>query len=234
MDKFPLMQDGRPVGELITEREALYTWYEARCRLPGEGLWCAWAVGDRGELRLGVLEPCGDRASIRRRFSAQLTGPVGRLQWGELRPAHPAEPGEWLPAERAGEAVAHALELPLGARVTRLVRLRHLEGYRGDAPVVYTTVYVPYKLFPDMDQMDFTDLSFYDVLARRGLEVRHASRRLEVVPPPAEVAARLGISAFEPVIFITSTGRTAAGQPVEYAESYYPAGSSSFLIEVHR
>ena len=49
-----------------------------------------------------------------------------------------------------------------------------------------------------------------------------------------EVAARLGISAFEPVIFITSTGRTAAGQPVEYAESYYPAGSSSFLIEVHR
>ena len=28
MDKFPLMQDGRPVGELITEREALYTWYE--------------------------------------------------------------------------------------------------------------------------------------------------------------------------------------------------------------
>lgn len=140
----------------------------------------------------------------------------------------------YLGQERAGEAVAHALELPLGARVTRLVRLRHLEGYRGDAPVVYTTVYVPYKLFPDMDQMDFTDLSFYDVLARRGLEVRHASRRLEVVPPPAEVAARLGISAFEPVIFITSTGRTAAGQPVEYAESYYPAGSSSFLIEVHR
>ena len=25
MGKFPLMQDGRPVGELITEREALYT-----------------------------------------------------------------------------------------------------------------------------------------------------------------------------------------------------------------
>mgnify|MGYP007027390177 FL=1 len=101
MDKFPLMQGGVSVGELITEQEALYTWFEARCRLPGEGLWCAWAVGDRGELRLGVLEPCGDRATIRRRFSARLTGPVGRIQWGELRPAHPAEPGDWLPA--AGE-----------------------------------------------------------------------------------------------------------------------------------
>ena len=67
MDKFPLMQGGVSVGELITEQEALYTWFEARCRLPGEGLWCAWAVGDRGELRLGVLEPCGDRATIARR-----------------------------------------------------------------------------------------------------------------------------------------------------------------------
>lgn len=93
MDKFPLMQDGRPVGELITEREALYTWYEARCRLPGEGLWCAWAVGDRGELRLGVLEPCGDRASIRRRFSAQLTAPMGRLLQGEIRPS--GRPSPW-------------------------------------------------------------------------------------------------------------------------------------------
>ena len=94
MDKFPLLWDGRSVGELTTEREALYTWFEAQCRLPEKGLWCAWAVGDQGELRLGVLEPCGDRAAIRRRFSARLTGPVGRLQWGELRPAHPAEPGD--------------------------------------------------------------------------------------------------------------------------------------------
>ena len=59
MDKFPLMQDGRPVGELITEREALYTWFEARCRLPGEGLWCAWAVGDRGSCGWGSWSPAG-------------------------------------------------------------------------------------------------------------------------------------------------------------------------------
>lgn len=97
MDKFPLLRDGRPAGELIAEREALYTWFEARCPLPGEGLWCAWAVGDLGELRLGILEPVGDLASIRRRFSARLTDPLGRLQWGEIRPACPAETGAWTP-----------------------------------------------------------------------------------------------------------------------------------------
>ena len=136
--------------------------------------------------------------------------------------------------ERAPEAVARALELPAGAKVTRLVRLRHLEGYHNNAPVLYTTLYVPHKLFPDMAELDFTDLSFYDVLASRGLEVRHASRQLEVVPPSAEVAARLEISPFEPTIFIPRTGRTAAGQCSEYAESYYPAGSSRFLIEINR
>lgn len=90
MDKFPLVLNGKPLGELTTERESLYTWFTARCRLPGEGLWCAWAVGDRGELRLGVLEPMGDRAGIRRKFSDRMTAPVGRLLRGELRAACPA------------------------------------------------------------------------------------------------------------------------------------------------
>ena len=88
MDKFPLMQGCFSVGELITEQEALYTWFEARCRLPGE-------------LRLGVLEPCGDRATIRRRFSARLTAPLGKLRQGEIRPAHPPEPEDWTPLERS-------------------------------------------------------------------------------------------------------------------------------------
>lgn len=133
---------------------------------------------------------------------------------------------------RATEAVSAALELPAGARVTRLARLRHLEGYRDNAPVVYTTLYVPCKLFPDMAGLDFTDLSFYGVLADRGLAVRRASRRLEVVVPPAEVTAALGISPFEPTVFITSVGRMADGRPIEYAESHYPAAGSRFLIEV--
>lgn len=103
MDKFPLLWEERPVGELTTEREALYTWFTVRCRLPGEGLWCAWAVGDRGELRLGVLEPEGDRGMIRRRFSDRMTVPLGKLLRGELRPARGRADREiWEPAPEPG------------------------------------------------------------------------------------------------------------------------------------
>ena len=96
MDKFPLVWKGGSVGELTAEQEALYTWYSVCCRIPEEGIWCAWAVGERGELRLGVVEPKGDRATIRRRFSHQLTAPLGALVRGELRPAAArAETGTW-------------------------------------------------------------------------------------------------------------------------------------------
>ena len=82
--------------------------------------------------------------------------------------------------------------------------------------------------------MDFTDASLYEALDSRDLSVVHASRRLEVVMPPAEVAAGLGIGPFEPTVFICSKGSTKTGQMVEYSESYYPASRSSFQIEIQR
>ena len=66
------------------------------------------------------------------------------------------------------------------------------------------------------------------------VEVAHASRRLEVTMPPAEIAVDLKISPFEPTVWITSLGYTKSGQVVEYSESYYPASHSSFQIEINR
>lgn len=95
MDKFPLLLEGAPAGELITEREGLYTWFTARCSLRS-GLWCAWAVGEGGELRLGVLEPEGRQGAVlRRRFSGRLTAPLGRILRGEARPVGAREPEGW-------------------------------------------------------------------------------------------------------------------------------------------
>ena len=139
-----------------------------------------------------------------------------------------------LHTEKAEGAVAEALRLKPGQSVTKLTRIRPLEDVNGNAPVVYTTVYVPCKLFPDMAEQDFTDGSLYEALDSRGLSVVHASRRLEVVMPPSEVAAGLGIGAFEPAVFISSKGSTINGQMVEYSESYYPASRSSFQIEIQR
>ena len=139
-----------------------------------------------------------------------------------------------LQTERAGEKVGDALRISAAEIVTKLVRIRNLENLYANAPVVYTTLYVPLRLFPEMPDMDFTDVSFYEALDSRGQSVVHASRRLEIVMPPAEVAAGLGVTMFEPTAFITSRGYTQAGQAIEYTESYYPASRSSFQIEINR
>ena len=139
-----------------------------------------------------------------------------------------------IQTEKAGDKVGDALRIRGDELVTRLVRIRNLENLYSNAPVVYTTLYVPLKLFPEMPEMDFTDTSFYEALDARGLSVVHASRKLEVAMPPAEVAAGLEITIFEPTAFITSQGYTQNGQVVEYTESYYPASRSSFQIEINR
>lgn len=98
MDKYPLLLEGSPAGELTAVREGLYTRFTARCPLP-EGLWCAWIVGEGGELRLGVLEPQqGNQGGILRRFSDRMTAPLGRLLRGEVRPAGQKEPEDWMAA----------------------------------------------------------------------------------------------------------------------------------------
>lgn len=102
MDKFPLFLDGKSAGELTREEEALYTWFTARCRLPEDGLWCAWVVGKTGELRLGVLEPTGEQAVIRRRFSRRMTQPLGELLRGEARPLSSAM-ADWKAISRPEE-----------------------------------------------------------------------------------------------------------------------------------
>ena len=73
------------MGELTVTPEALYTAFSVSCR-GQEGLWCAWAVGETGNLRIGVLEPENGCLQIRRRFSKRLTDPLGPILRGELRP----------------------------------------------------------------------------------------------------------------------------------------------------
>lgn len=85
MDKYPVFRDDQTVGELTVTPEALYTAFDVSC--PGqEGLWCAWAVGETGSLRIGVPEPENGCLHIRRRFSRQLTEPLGTVLRGELHP----------------------------------------------------------------------------------------------------------------------------------------------------
>lgn len=135
---------------------------------------------------------------------------------------------------RADETLAAQMGIKKGTPVTRLVRVRRITECHHGSPVVYTIVYVPVSRFPDMTEMDFAQASLYDTLEKYGLGISHVSRRLEVRRADDEVCTALETGSWEPVIMVTSTGYLKNGEVIEYAQSYYPADSSQFLIEIQR
>lgn len=86
MEKFPILCGAERVGEAEAEQERLYICL--RVRIPSRrGLWRAWAVGERGEIRIGTLEPVNGESVISRRFSRQALSKIGALARVEIRVA---------------------------------------------------------------------------------------------------------------------------------------------------
>lgn len=87
MDKFPIFYEGRMIGELMARQEGEDTLFSAHFCLPEKDLWCLWAVGQDGTLRLGCPEQPSGEVVLSRRFSRRMTAPLGRLRHAELRKA---------------------------------------------------------------------------------------------------------------------------------------------------
>ena len=94
MEILAIRLDGEVCGELCAEEWGLYVRYMAVCRLAEAEPVRLFAVGERGELRLGVLQPENGCFVLRRQLSAREVYPVGKLLRAELRRFSP-EAGTW-------------------------------------------------------------------------------------------------------------------------------------------
>ena len=99
MDRLPILCGGERVGEADAEQERLYTCLRVRVA-SRRGIWRAWAVGERGEIRIGTLEPVGGESVISRRFSRQALSKVGALSRVEIRPASDEPPANTTAPDR--------------------------------------------------------------------------------------------------------------------------------------
>ena len=85
--EYPVLYGGEEMGTVTLTEQGARTQVEVSCRRDNAGLFRAYLLCGKGEYPLGVLEPQGDRAVIRRRFSRAMTAPVGKPVRGEVRPA---------------------------------------------------------------------------------------------------------------------------------------------------
>ena len=87
MERVPVTLEEQQVGTLSCREEGLSVRYRAEYRLPQPGVLRLYALGERGELRLGTPEPRGGVCLLERRISAREAAVPGRLVRGGRRRA---------------------------------------------------------------------------------------------------------------------------------------------------
>jgi GntR family transcriptional regulator len=130
--------------------------------------------------------------------------------------------------EAAGEAVANALGIEVGAPTLYVERLR----LGGGEPLLLEQVHLPAERFPGLLASDLESNSLYDLLTERyGTHIARARETLEPVLLHAREARLLGCPARTPALLIESIASSAEGSPVELGRTYVRGDRTRYYVE---
>ena len=116
------------------------------------------------------------------------------------------------------------LELQENEPVFALHRVR----YGSDEPLAIEYTYVPKKLFPDIEKIDFRTVSLYDYMESRGYLPDKYDKRLSVIKLFPKEARYLELPVDDPAFYFELIGVDAERHPVEYTESYVRCDKTEF------
>ncbi|MDD3402121.1 MAG: GntR family transcriptional regulator [Hespellia sp.] len=106
--------------------------------------------------------------------------------------------------------------------------------YADDEPINYTTTYLPYKYFPDIDLYDFAQVSLYKILEDKyDVRITKATRTIEAISAHGEIAEYLDVEEEVPLLqFCCTTYGMVNGKEVaiEYFKCYYRTDQFKFCI----
>ncbi|WP_417235375.1 GntR family transcriptional regulator [Arthrobacter sp.] len=134
--------------------------------------------------------------------------------------------------EPAGPQQAEALGIKTGSDVLRIQRLR----LWGERPFLSERIWLPLPEFREVAMASETELApllypAYERLA--GVSVGRASEELSVAEADEPLAELLQVAAGSPLVRITRIATTHAGDIVEYRESFGPADTFRYRVEIN-
>lgn len=129
----------------------------------------------------------------------------------------------------APKLVAPELQLVVGSPVIKLLRLRSVN----DDPLLISTTFLPYRLFPGLENENLTDASLYGVLREKyGVQLGHGTRVVEAMPCTEEEAKFLRIAPATPLLVIHGTMNDSEGRPIECGSARHRGDRSQIEIAV--
>ncbi len=127
-----------------------------------------------------------------------------------------------------------ALRSVLGPDDQQYVFLQRVALSQGEA-IALLSSYIPARLVPGMETIDFQGRSLYKTLEERyGIVLARAENTIEVVRCRAAQAAALGISPGTPMLQVEGKTYDVTDQFVEFAQVLYRADRFRFTIESFR
>ena len=130
----------------------------------------------------------------------------------------------------AGSGTASQLDLNAADAVVELTRLRYVNGTVHHVVVTY----LPFALFPDTAEVDFTDGSLFGYLkAEHQTALMRNDLLVSVEAAPELVAEALGVDIGEKLLKVASTVFDSADRPIAYGYSYFTPQNSELSFSLH-
>lgn len=130
--------------------------------------------------------------------------------------------------EPASETVATQLEIEPGAKVLRIERVRSV----GTEPIVLVTTWLPHDLCGPLVDVDLTDRSLYQELAKIGLHIQHGRRTVEAIRATTDDAELLAMKQGDPLLFLRSVTYLPNERAVEYYEAKHRGDRTSLEVDL--
>lgn len=113
----------------------------------------------------------------------------------------------------ASKRVVDELQLDEGEKIIKLVRIRNID----DDPILISTTFLPYRLFPGLESEDLTSVSLYHVMCDKyGFSIGYGTRWVEAQPCSDDDAVHLQIEPTTPLLVVTDVMYDTEGHPLEY------------------
>lgn len=104
----------------------------------------------------------------------------------------------------------------------------HRVRYGNDEPLAIEYTYVPKRLFPDIEEMDFSMVSLYDYMDAHGHLPKKFDQKLRLVRLSPKEARYLELPLDAPAFYSDLVGIDADRRMVEYTESYARCDKTEF------
>jgi GntR family transcriptional regulator len=134
---------------------------------------------------------------------------------------------EWRTVE-ASDVLAHALDIPLGAKVKKAVRCRSSR----EGPLSYITTYVPEELARGFGRRELANKPFLQLLEESGVELGRAQQTVSARQADAVVARELGVAVGTALLAVRRLVFDSHDRPVQWLHGLYRPDRYEYQMEV--